>query len=49
MIKKGKRSKTLNEVKSVANRNKNPEIVLAVSPAQNAVSPTYKLQGHVFE
>ena len=31
---KGKRSKTLNEVKPVENANKNPQSFLEVSPAQ---------------
>ena len=39
VINRGKRSKTLNEVKPVENINKNPESFLEISPVQKEVPP----------
>ena len=45
MIDRGKRSKALNEVKTVKNINKN----LQISPMQKEDLPSHKLQGHAYE
>ena len=41
-----KRRKTLNEVKPVKNKNKNLQSFLEISPVQNEVFPSHKLQDH---
>ena len=46
---RGKRSKTLSEVKPVAKISKNPPIFLEISPVQKEVLPSHKLQEHAFE
>ena len=46
MIDRGKRSKSLNEVKPVENINKNPQNFLKISPVQMYVPPLHKLQDH---
>ena len=48
-INKRKISKTLNELKLVKNINKNSESFLEVSPVQKQVTPSHKLQDHVYE
>ena len=42
MIDRGRRSKTLNDVKSVKNINKNPENFLEIDPSQKEVPPLHK-------
>ena len=42
-IDRGKRSKTLNEVKLVENINKNPEDFPQISSVQKEVPPSHKL------
>ena len=44
MIDRGKRSKTLCEVKSVQNISKNLQSFLEISPMQKEALPSYKLQ-----
>ena len=46
VIDRGKRSKTLNEVKPVAKICKNPHSFLEISPVQKEVLPSHKLQDH---
>ena len=48
-IDRGKRSKTLSEVKPVENINKNAQSFLEVSPMQKEVIPSHKLQDHPYE
>ena len=45
VIDRGKRSKTLSEVKLVENINKNLQSFLEISPVQKEVLLSYKLQG----
>ena len=49
MIDRGKRNKTLSEVKSVENIYKNLQSFLGISPAQKEVIPSRKLQDHTHE
>ena len=49
VIDRGKRSKTLNEVKPVENISKDPEIFLGVSPKQKEAHPSHKLQDHAYQ
>ena len=49
MIDRGKRSKTLSEVKLVKNISKNPESFLEISPVQKEVPLSHKLQDHAYE
>ena len=49
VINRGKRSKTLSEVKSVENISKNPQSFLQISPMQKEVLPSHKLQDHAYE
>ena len=49
MIDRGKRSKTLNQVKPGKNISKNPKIVLEISPMKIEVLPSHKLQDHAYE
>ena len=49
VIDRGKRSKTLSEVKVVKNISKNPQSFLEISPAQKEVLLSQKLQDHAYE
>ena len=49
MIDRGKRSKTLSEVKPVENINKNLQSFLEISPVQKEVLLSHKLQDHAYE
>ena len=49
VIDRGKRSKTLSEVKPVKNISKNLQSFLEISPVQKVVLPLHKLQDHVYE
>ena len=46
VIDRGKRSKTLSEVKLVENIHKNPQSFLEISNMQKKVLPSHKLQDH---
>ena len=46
MIERGKRSKTLSEVKPVENIRKNLQSFLEISPMQKEVLPSHNLQDH---
>ena len=43
VIDRGKRSKTLSEVKPVINITKNPQSFLEINPVQKKVLPSYKM------
>ena len=49
VIDRGKRSKTLSEVKPVKNINKNLQSFLEISPVQKEVPLSHKLQDHAYE
>ena len=49
VIDRGKRSKTLSEVKPVENINKNLQSFLEISPVQKEVLLSYKLREHAYE
>ena len=49
MIDRGKRSKTLSEVKPVENINKNLQSFLEISPVQKEVLLSHKLRDHAYE
>ena len=49
MINRGKRSKTLIEVKPAKNISKNLQRFLEISHMQNEVLPSRKLQYHAYE
>ena len=49
MIDRGKRSKTLSEVKPVENINKNLLIFLEISPFKKEVLLSHKLRDHAYE
>ena len=49
VIDRGKRSKTLSEVKPVENINKNLQSFLEISPMQKEVLLSHKLRDHVYE
>ena len=49
MINRGKRSKTLSEVKPVENISKNLQSFLEISPMQKKVLPSHKLLDHAYE
>ena len=49
VIDRGKRSKTLSEVKPVKNITKNPQSFVEISPLQKEVLPSHKLQEHAYE
>ena len=49
VIDRGKRSKTLSEVKQVENISKNLQSFLEISPVQKEVLPSHKLRGHACE
>ena len=48
-INRGKRSKTLSEVKTVENISKNTHSFLEISPMEKEVLPSHKLQDHEYE
>ena len=48
VIDRGKRCKTLNEVKPVKNISKNQPSFLKISPVQKEVPPSHKLQDHAY-
>ena len=49
VINRGKRSKTLSEVKPVKNINKNRQSFLEISPVQEEVLLSHKLRDHAYE
>ena len=49
VIDRGKRSKTLSEVKQVENISKNLQSFLEISPVQKEDPPSRKLQDHAYE
>ena len=49
VIDRGKRSKTLSEIKPVENISKNLWSFLEICPVQKEVLPSYKLQDHTYE
>ena len=49
VIDRGKRSKTLSEVKPVENVSKNLQSFLEISSVHKEVPPSYKLQDHAYE
>ena len=49
VIDRGRRSKTLSEVKSVENVSMNPQSFLEISPMQNEVLSSHKLHDHAYE
>ena len=48
VIDRGKRSKTLSEVKPVKNISKNLQSSLELSPVKKEVPPSHKLQDHAY-
>ena len=48
-IDRGKRSKTMSEVKSIKNISKNLQGFLEISPMQKEVFPSHKLRDHACE
>ena len=49
VIDRGKRSKTLSEIKAVENIRKNPQSFLEISIVQKEVLLSHKLQDHTYE
>ena len=49
MVDRGKRSKTLSEVKSVENISKSLQSFLEISPMQKEVLLSHKLRDHAYE
>ena len=49
VINRGKRSKTLSEVKPVKNISKNLQSFLEIRPMQKEVLLLHKLQGHAYD
>ena len=49
VIVRGKRSKTLSEVKPVESISKNLQSFLEISPVQKEVLPSLKLRDHAYE
>ena len=49
VIDRGKRNKTMSEVKPVENISTNLQSFLAVSPVQNEVLPSHKLRDHAYQ
>ena len=49
VIDRGKKSKTLSEVKPVENINKNLQSFLEISPVQKEVLLSHKLRDHAYE
>ena len=46
---RGKRSKTLSEVKQVKNISKNLQTFREISPVQKELLPSHKLRDHAYE
>ena len=49
VVDRGKRSKTLSEVKPVENTSKNLQGFLEICLMQKEILPSQKLQGHAYE
>ena len=49
VIDRGKRSKTLSEVKQVKNISKNLQSFLEISPVRKEDLPSHKLRDHAYE
>ena len=49
VIDRGKRKRTLSQVKPVENISKNQQSFLEISPVQKKVLPSHKLQDHAYE
>ena len=49
VVDRGKRSKTLSEVKQVKNISKNLQCFLEISPDQKEDLPSHKLREHAYE
>ena len=49
VIDRGRRSKTLSEVKQVENISKNLQSFLKISPMQKEALPSHKLGDHAYE
>ena len=49
VIDRGKRNKTVSEVKPVGNISKNPQSFLEICPVQKEVLLPHKLQDHAYE
>ena len=49
MIDRGKRTKTLSEVKQVENISKNLQSFLEISPMEKEELPSHKLRDHAYE
>ena len=49
LINRGKRKKTLSEVKPAENISKNLQSFLETNPVQEEVLPSHKLQDHTYE
>ena len=49
VIGRGKRSKTLSEVKPVENISKNLQSFLEISPVEKEALPSHKLQDHAYQ
>ena len=49
VIDRGKRSKTLSEIKTVENISKNLQSFLEISPVQKEVLLSHKLRDHAYE
>ena len=49
VIDRGKRNKTISEVKPVENTSKNLQSFLEISPVQKKVLPLHKLQDHAYK
>ena len=48
-VDRGKRNKTLSEVKPLENISKNLQSFLEISPMQKEVLPSHNLQDHAYE
>ena len=49
VVDRGKRSKTLSEIKLIKNVSKNPQSFLEISPMQKEALLSHKLQDHAYE
>ena len=49
VINRGKRSKTLSEVKPVTNISKSPQAILEIRLTQEQVFPSHKLQDYAYK
>ena len=49
MINRGKRSKTVREIKPIKNISKNLQSFVEISPMLKKVLPSHKLQDHAYE